>query len=157
MNTTLKKLVILSIFIVLSLFGSACSDSNRLIGNRNIQDSDPFAGSDTIEGLADRFLPEGMLAFEGSVFVASTKPSNNRWYLAGWQIAVKPLILEDDSIPADCTLYPHQGVDDQWIGSCTGYTIIPRDGANHIAVMHTQPDGTTTLVQVAPPPDTNEP
>ncbi|HUV29398.1 MAG TPA: hypothetical protein VMW34_18720, partial [Anaerolineales bacterium] len=87
MNTTHKKLVILSIFIVLSLFGSACSDSNRLIGNRNIQDNDPFSGSDTIEGLADRFLPEGMLAFEGSVFVASTKPSNNRWYLAGWQIA----------------------------------------------------------------------
>lgn len=157
MNTMNKKLVIFSILVVLSLFGSACSDSNRLIDNRKIEDKGPLAGPDTIENLADRFLPEGMLAFEGTVFVASTKPSNNRWHLAGWQIAVQPIIVEDDSIPADCTLYPHQGVDDQWIGSCTGYTIIPRDGATHIAVVHTQPDGTTTLVQVAPPPDTNEP
>jgi hypothetical protein len=92
-----------------------------------------------------------MIAFQGQVFVASTRPKFQRWYIAGWKVAKKPMRKAEESVPVDCTLYPHLGVEDQWIGSCSGFTSIPRDGANHIAVMHTDEDGTTTLVQVAPP------
>lgn len=98
-------------------------------------------------------IPQGMLTFEGSVFVASTRPSPVRWQLAGWEIASYSISVTDNQVPADCTLYPHEGVEDQWIGSCAGNTLIPRDGARHIAVMHTPPDGNTILVQVAPTPD----
>lgn len=96
---------------------------------------------------------EDMMLFEGSVFVASTKPITSRWQIAGWKIANIANTIDGDKAPQDCTLYPHQGVEDQWIGSCSGPTFIPTDGANHIAVMHTRPDGSTTLVQVAPASD----
>ena len=98
-----------------------------------------------------------LVAFEGQVFVASTKPETSLWRAAGWQVAGQPFNGDENSVPPDCTLYPHQGVDDQWIGSCSGFTSIPRQGAVHIAVMHTKPDGTTDLVQVAPPPAASEP
>jgi len=143
-----KTLTTILILIAVSLVASACSDSGQLISGVRDQNKSAFA---------DQSTPEGMLAFEGRVFVASTKPVNARWHLAGWQVADQPVVGEEDSVPTDCTLYPHQGVDDQWIGSCSGNTFIPRDGANHIAVMHTQPDGTTKLVQVAPPPVASEP
>jgi hypothetical protein len=100
---------------------------------------------------------EGMLLFEGSVFVASTKPLKGRWQLAGWQIASRSMAISDDQVPVDCTLYPHQGVENQWIGSCSGTTFIPKDGASNIAVMHTPPGGNTILVQVAPTPDIGMP
>ena len=99
------------------------------------------------------FIPQGMMIFEGSVFVASTKPSPGPWQLAGWQIARNSMTVADNQVPKDCTLYPHEGVEDQWIGSCTGNTLIPKDGASRIAVMHTPPNGNTILVQVAPTPD----
>jgi hypothetical protein len=99
------------------------------------------------------FIPQGMLTFEGSVFVASTNPSPGRWQLAGWQIASRSMAISDNQVLSDCTLYPHIGVEDQWIGSCAGNTLIPEDGASHIAVMHTPPNGNTVLVQVAPTPD----
>jgi hypothetical protein len=99
------------------------------------------------------FVPQGMITFEGSVFVASTNPSPGRWQLAGWQIASRSMTIEENQVPLDCTLYPHEGVEDQWIGSCSGNTLIPKDGASHIAVMHTPPDGNTILIQVAPTPD----
>ena len=143
-----KTLTTILILIAVSLIASACSDSGQLISGIRDQNKSPFT---------DQSTPEDMLAFEGRVFVASTNPVNTRWQLAGWQIAVQPIAGDEESIPADCTLYPHLGVDDQWIGSCAGYTFIPRDGAHHIAVMHTQPDGTKQLVQVAPPPVANAP
>ena len=98
-------------------------------------------------------IAHGMLSFEGRVFVASTKPAPGLWQSAGWQIARNSMTIADDQIPVDCTLYPHKGVEDQWIGSCTGNTLIPKDGASHIQVMHTPPDGKTILVQVAPTPE----
>ena len=98
-----------------------------------------------------------LVAFDGRVFVATTKPDQQRWLSAGWQISSEEVAGDESSVPADCTLYPHQGVDDQWIGSCSGSTLIPREGASHIAVMHTQPDGTHRMVQVAPPPVASEP
>jgi hypothetical protein len=98
-------------------------------------------------------LAQGMLSFNGSVFVASTKPTPGLWQSAGWQIARNSMTIADDQVPVDCTLYPHEGVEDQWIGSCKGNTLIPKDGASHIQVMHTPPDGKTILVQVAPTPE----
>lgn len=99
------------------------------------------------------FIPQGMITFEGNVFVASTNPLPGRWQLAGWQIASRSITIEENQVPIDCTLYPHEGVEDQWIGSCSGNTLIPEDGASHIAVMHTPTDGNTIMVQVAPTPD----
>jgi hypothetical protein len=137
-----------SILCTISLLISACTDgllSTSTRSDRNI----PQLNSQTTS--AD------MVAFEGKVFVASTKPETTLWKAAGWQVAGQPFTGDENAVPPDCTLYPHQGVDDQWIGSCSGYTSIPRQGAVHIAVMYTKPDGTTDLVQVAPPPAAGEP
>ena len=143
-----KLLLSTFILLILSLISSACSDSSMVIGRRKNANS----------ALVSAQLKSGnLLIFEGEVFVASTRPEKNRWQSAGWQISEQFVTGGDELVPANCTLYPHQGVDDQWIGSCSGYTYIPRDGARHIAVMHTQPDGTTKMVQVAPPPVAAEP
>jgi hypothetical protein len=140
-----RILFTIQIVLVISLACSACSDSSSL---PDFQDDDVTSH---IQGAGE------LVSFEGSVFVAITKPDNILWLSAGWQIAGQPVAGDQDSVPADCTLYPHKGVDDQWIGSCSGKTYIPRAGANHIAVMHTRPDGTTKMVQVAPPPVAGEP
>jgi hypothetical protein len=156
---------IIVIVITVALMLSACStgtvtpDRNQMNNQNaaiaNSSDISIQSIADEITSGVNQFLPEDMVAFEGSVFVASTKPEGNHWVRAGWQIARKSLKFEVDQVPVDCTLYKHLGVEDQWIGSCSGYILIPRDGANHIAVMHTQPDGTSILVQVSPPPDSN--
>ena len=134
-----KSPLIILIFLLFLLMHSACS---------TYQD-----GMKSGQTNNESFIPQGMLTFEGSVFVASTNPSPGRWKLAGWQIASRSMTIADNQVPFDCTLYPHEGVEDQWIGSCTGNTLIPKDGASHIAVMHTPPDGNTILIQVAPTPD----
>jgi hypothetical protein len=102
-------------------------------------------------------FPDEMVVFDGIVFVASTEPVRDRWQLAGWRIGSPSQATDDDQVPPDCTLYPHLGVEDQWIGSCNGHIFVPKDGASHIAVMHTNPDGKTILVQVAPQTDTEGP
>lgn len=167
MKTLTEMLTTSLILLFIALAGSACSDNMLFVEQRkpnnqitsvqaNPGQNSKFSESETITVNADHSPYEGMLAFEGSVFVASTKPTVSRWHLAGWQIARQSLTIEVDQVPVDCTLYRHRGVEDQWIGSCSGYTLIPSDGASHIAVMHTQPDGTSILVQVAPPPDSIE-
>ena len=128
------------VILITFLMSSACSESPSLL------DDGEDAITAHIQGAGE------LVSFDGYVFVAITKPDNILWLSAGWQIAAQPFAGEQESVPADCTLYPHEGVDDQWIGSCTGSTYIPRAGAEHIAVMHTEPDGTTRMVQVAPPP-----
>ena len=164
--TEMPRIYLIIFFIALA--GSACSENMLTVErgkpNNQITSVQPNPGQnskysefETITIKPDHSPHEGMLAFDGSVFVASTKPTVSRWHLAGWQIARQSLTIEVDQVPVDCTLYRHLGVEDQWIGSCSGHTLIPRDGANHIAVMHTQPDGTSILVQVAPPPDSNVP
>lgn len=105
----------------------------------------------------DQSFQDGMVVFDGSVFVASTEPFKDLWQLAGWKIGNHNQATDDDQVPTDCTLYPHQGVEDQWIGSCQGHTFVPRNGASHIAVIHTNSDGETTLVQVAPQPEMTGP
>ena len=96
--------------------------------------------------------PQNMVAFEGTVFVASIQIVAERWKMAGWRVGDQPLNTENQEPPSDCTLYPHYGVENQWVGSCSGYILVPSDGARHIDVMLTTDDGSTTLVQVAPPP-----
>lgn len=120
------------------------------------QKSSP-SGSNINQIDSERSTPEGMVAFEGSVFVASTEPDIVRWQSSGWRVSNKPYKSDDDQPPQDCTLYPHKGVENQWIGNCFGTILIPKDGALHIAVMHTALDGSTTLIQVAPPPDMSGP
>ena len=138
---------------------SACSAGTftPVRNQMNMQDTTiAISGDISAQSISDVINTEDMVAFEGSVFVASTKPNVNHWVRAGWQIAGKSLTFEVDQVPIDCTLYKHLGVEDQWIGSCSGYILIPRDGATHIAVMHTQPNGTSNLVQDSPPPDSND-
>ena len=136
--TNIGKHIPLKLIVsIMLLIISACSSSQVSRGSSNQKP----------------LLAEGMLSFEGSIFVATSQPSPGLWQSAGWQIARNPIAVVDDQIPADCTLYPHAGVEDQWIGSCSGYTLIPKEGASHIQVMHTPPDGEAILVQVAPTPD----
>ena len=116
------------------------------------QPSDPVSSVQDIPASNDSPTPDGMVAFEGTVYVALTEPAVSRWQSAGWSIAEQPLDTGAEQAPLDCSLYPHSGVQNQWIGGCRGYVLIPHDGAQHIAVMVTNPDGSSTMVQIAPPP-----
>jgi hypothetical protein len=162
-----RKLILLPILVLLVLANAACADPDPHAGDPGEEPGVPLAGlnqtintvsipSSSLVEFTVKSLPDGMFAFEGHVFVASTNPANRRWQQAGWHVATQAIVADRDTVPADCTLYPHQGVEDQWIGSCTGNILIPQDGAEHIAVMHTTKDGTTTLIQVAPPPAVSE-
>ena len=91
-----------------------------------------------------------MVAFDGIVFVATTDLDEYLWQIAGWRISEQDLDTENTDIPQDCTLNPHLGVSGQWVGSCSGYILVPRNGARHIAVMVTDNNGKTNMVQVAP-------
>ena len=100
----------------------------------------------------DSSTPDGMVAFEGKVFVALTAPATSRWQDAGWRVGDQPVNTDIQQAPLDCSVNPHSGVQDQWVGGCQGYVLIPQDGAQHIAVMIIKPDGSSTMVQIAPPP-----
>ena len=120
--------------------------------NQPITESEPPALPDDSLTSSSLSTPQNMVAFEGTVFIASIQIVAERWKMAGWRVGNQPLNTENQEPPADCTLYPHLGVENQWVGSCSGYILVPRDGARHIDVMLTAEDGSTTLVQVAPPP-----
>lgn len=96
--------------------------------------------------------PADVASFEGTIFVFTTDLATGLWSSAGWRISEMPLDTANQDIPLDCTLYPHSGVANQWVGGCSGHIDVPRGGANHIAVMVAHLDGSTTLVQVAPTP-----
>ena len=141
MRTLTKKLRIYLVVLCMAGMGSACSgnmlfhpDNQVSSIQTNSRQNSHSSGTEIISVNADNVPPEGMLAFEGSVFVASTEPLPGRWRMAGWQIASYSLTVVDDQVPMDCTLYPHQGVEEQWIGSCSGYIFVPEDGASHIAL-----------------------
>lgn len=146
-------LVIMLILAVISSCSTAGSSGNF---DFSVSSSDPDNVNSVQPGLtgwSGKPLASKLVLFEGSVFVASTNPESQRWESAGWRIAKKTNSLDENQVPQDCTLYPHKGVENQWIGSCPGPAYIPSDGATHIAVMHTQLDGSTSLVQVAPAGD----
>lgn len=117
-----------------------------------ITESEPPAPPDDSLTSSSPSTPQNMVAFEGTVFVASLQIVAERWKMAGWRVSDQPLNTDNQEPPSDCTLYPHLGVENQWVGSCSGYILVPRDGARHIDVMLTAEDGSTSLVQVAPPP-----
>ena len=91
-----------------------------------------------------------IVIFDGTVFVASTEMVADAWFSAGWQISDQPLDTDTHPAPLDCTLYPHAGVLNQWVGGCVGHVQIPRNGAENIAVVFTNQDGVTEMIQVAP-------
>ncbi|MES0360107.1 MAG: hypothetical protein ABUK20_04265 [Anaerolineales bacterium] len=168
MKNLIKLIPNIFILLTAAILASACSET--LIGtdesqppgqvfsaSSNLDYNPQSSTSKVISATDERPLPAGMVAFDGIVFVASTDLIPDRWKLAGWKIGSQSQATDNDQVPSDCTLYPHLGVEDQWIGSCYGYTFVPEDGASHIAVMHTPPDGTTILVQVAPQPDSEGP
>ena len=129
--------------------GSGGGVSPAIYNPGNDQPADPAAPDVSQPGGS----PEGMVAFDGNLFVASTELLPDQWRMAGWRIADQPIDTETQTAPPDCTLYPHLGVADQWVGSCSGHVLVPRAGATNIAVILTNPDGSTTMVQVAPPPN----
>ena len=149
---------IIQILIVASLILVSCSTpvaAPLLIseGNKtgdtsnsaqNLQGSNSLTTSNTVSG--------GMVTFYGSVFVAVSEINREVWNKAGWTISDQFIDTNTQEVPEDCTLYGHKGVDGQWVGRCRGKVIIPKDGAKHIDVMHTSQDGSTTLIQVSPPP-----
>ena len=162
MKTRVFFPMILVLTTITSLLVSGCSPT--LVAEVSVSENKSFDGQDqlgvkssspfgAINVKVDQSVPEGMQVFEGDIFVASTKPKAGRWKSAGWRIAKQPHSTDSEEVPVDCTLYPHKGVEDQWIGSCSGYIFIPIDGAKHIAVVLTLPDGNTSLIQVAPSPD----
>lgn len=153
MQNQKKCLLILVAISLTSIMIASCAQSDSVSEKSKKQLNNlagPESSSTTMFAVAGQASLEDMILFEGNVFVASTKPVVSRWQLAGWEIARNGNSIAGDQVPPDCTLYPHEGVEDQWIGSCTGSTYVPTDGANHIAVMHTDLDGSTELIQVAP-------
>lgn len=156
----------LAVLVLVIAFLGACApaqfasvpnpaSSTSLDSKRDISQSDQYLATGAGSKLAEANLtvPEGMVGFEGSVFVALVNVIQDRWVQAGWQISNQSINTDFEQLPSDCTLYPHEGVSNQWVGTCIGYVLVPRDGGSHISVMHTARDGNTTMVQIAPAPD----
>jgi hypothetical protein len=101
--------------------------------------------------------PTGFATFEGTVFVVTTEVVVNLWNGSGWSISDLPLNTDQQTIPFDCTLYPHAEVNNQWIGGCIGEILVPRNGAEHISVMVSNQDGSMTVFQIAPQPSSKIP
>lgn len=157
------KIILLSLIsiILLSACGQFNSDSEIALAftDQSYAKSDPSSEVSVAGQTADQNLDENasnnssssdMVAFNGVVFVATIDLDEYLWQIAGWRISEQYLDTENKDIPQDCTLYPHHGVSDQWVGSCSGYILVPRHGAKHIAVMVTDEKGSTNMVQVAP-------
>jgi len=98
-----------------------------------------------------------IVSFRGSVFVAASMLVPDLWQPAGWRVSNQPVDTDSVDLPADCTLYPHLGVVNQWVGRCNGNVLVPKNGADHIAVMVTDENGENTMYQVAPDPGNNQP
>jgi hypothetical protein len=101
--------------------------------------------------------PTGFATFEGTIFVVTTEVVVNLWNGSGWSISDLPLNTDQQTIPFDCTLYPHAEVNNQWIGGCIGEILVPRNGAEHISVMVSNQDGSMTVFQIAPQPSSKIP
>lgn len=162
MQTKIKIILIsLLSIILLSACGQFDSDSeialaftDQSAAKSDLSNGDSIksqtANQNSNEDVSNSGSSSDMVAFDGVVFVATTDLDKYLWQIAGWRISDKYLDTENTDIPQDCTLYPHDGVSDQWVGSCSGYILVPRHGAKHIAVMVTDEKGSTNMVQVAP-------
>lgn len=161
------KFILLLVLAIILGIASACSPvqassasllpdagiSDSAILNRSTSEDDVGSSSRSQSSSDTSKMSREMAEFEGQVFVATTDLVEELWESSGWAISNQPLDTDTQDLPEDCTLHPHSGVKDQWVGSCSGYVLIPRSGAKHIAVMLTSLDGSTTMVQIAPPPD----
>jgi hypothetical protein len=105
----------------------------------------------------DDATAQDMVAFRGTVFVATSGIVESLWKLADWRISDQAVDTDEKDLPLDCTLRPHAGVVNQWVGRCAGDVLIPRQGAQHIAVMLTDENGQVTMIQVAPDPGSSQP
>jgi hypothetical protein len=162
MHNTVKLIpLVLLIIITLSACGQLDAESESSLSfseqvsaksNKSKIDSvvDESANLNPNGGVSNSAPSSDMVSFEGLVFVATTDLDEYLWQIAGWRISAQGLDTDSSDIPQDCTLYPHDGVSDQWVGSCSGYILVPRNGAKHIAVMVTDNNGSTNMVQVAP-------
>lgn len=101
--------------------------------------------------LAANYPDNRLISFDGTIFVATTAPIKELWESAGWQVSSQSVNSDTQILPANCTLYKHEGVANQWIGQCSGKTSVPQEGAEHIAVIIISSNGTKTYIQVAPP------
>jgi hypothetical protein len=138
-------------FVSSPLTIQAMDQDSSLTESNSGQPTNKASGNNSIDAsLSQR---DTFVGFEGSVFVASVNLIKVRWQEAGWDISQQSIDTDSESLPADCTLYPHRGVNNQWVGNCTGYVLVPKDGASHISVMHTGYDGNTKMIQIAPAPN----
>jgi hypothetical protein len=138
-------LILLSMAIAALALLAACSPPGETAGSIAAQAPAPARDASPPDSA-------GMVSFQGSIFVAASGLIGREWQNAGWRIGERALDTETRDAPVDCTLYPHFGVENQWIGRCKGSILVPEAGAAHIAVMVTGPDGAATMVQVAPRP-----
>jgi hypothetical protein len=154
-NKQIPLLILVILTGLLSLWVTGCAPFESVsasAGEETNQDSQS-AGQPVVAkqvASSQRTASAQIVVFEGSIFVASTDLVNERWLVAGWKISTQSIDTDSHPVPLDCTLYPHFGVENQWVGSCSGRVKVPQDGARNIAVMHTKVDGSTILVQVAP-------
>lgn len=149
----------LPLFLISLLLFSACSPlagagSSSLVetgmsanDEGTVQDSPGAASLSTDDAAA-----QDMITFHGTVFVATSSIIESLWRLADWRISNQPIDTDEKDLPVDCSLHPHAGVADQWVGSCAGEVLVPKAGAQHIAVMLTDENGQVTMIQVAPDP-----
>jgi hypothetical protein len=156
----LRKLrTFVPLFLITLLLFSACSPlagagSTSLVDS-GLSASDERISQETEEpplSAPDDSAVQDMVAFRGTVFVATSGIVESLWKLADWHISDQPVDTDETDLPADCTLRPHAGVVNQWVGSCAGDILIPKEGAQHIAVMLTDENGQVTMIQVAPNP-----
>lgn len=143
-------LLICATFLLLS----ACAPSND---SANSTDEVSFTDSASAAEQQGQVPSDEMVTFQGTVFVATSDLIQQLWQDAGWRISDQPVDTDAGDVAVDCTLHPHLGVVDQWVGSCAGNVQVPKYGAQHIAVMVTAGDGSVTMIQVAPDPGNSAP
>lgn len=171
MNISLRNIVC-PIFLMTLVVLSACSTSDGSSpgpdSGANLTSSAAAAAEDQeemqpageVQQTSAAQIPSNnnqTVSFQGNVFVAASMLAPELWQAAGWRVSDQPVDTDSTDLPADCTLYPHLGVVNQWVGRCNGNVLVPKNGAEHIAVMVTRENGESTMYQVAPDPGNNQP
>jgi hypothetical protein len=145
-------LLICATFLLLSACAPS-SDSTNSIDEVSFTDS----ASAAEQSQQATSVPNEMVTFQGTVFVATSDVIAQLWQEAGWRLSDVPVDTDAGDVPVDCSLHPHLGVANQWVGSCGGTVRVPKYGAQHIAAMVTGEDGSVTMIQVAPDPGNSAP
>lgn len=154
-NLRMQRTFVPLVLVILLLF-SACSPLAGA-GSTSLVESGLSANEDPHLSSSNGPAAQDMVAFRGTVFVATSGIVESLWKLADWRISDQPIDTDENDLPVDCTLRPHAGVVNQWVGRCAGDILIPKEGAQHIAVMLTDENGQVTMIQVAPDPGNSQP